>query len=228
MALVKRAMRGADLSVFPGVVGALADTYRAIRYEEVKTFWGRSITSPVRAGFGMALAKARIKRSLPAKLQSLLARSAEASAERDDILAERLSAREGNIVAWSPELVRWRFFSRNGPRHLVWYERREAERYCIVSVGIRHGVVAARLIEFGADVSFLAGVVGELKSSGIEMILAFGSPVAGRQTLSALGLQSLENPPVSFIKRNSPAHQAGPIELSGALTDVGFESIGVA
>jgi hypothetical protein len=48
-------------------------------------------------------------------------------------------------VEWTPELVRWRFFSPNGPRH-VFVQFSDPGEFAVLSLGPRQGIVPGRLI----------------------------------------------------------------------------------
>lgn len=228
MLLVKRALRGADIAIFPGVAAALADVYRAIRYDEVPTFWGRRILRPVATALGMALGRLEVERKLPREVTRRLRTGADVPAGQIELLARRMNERPGALIGWSPELIEWRFFSKRGPRHLLYLDEAGAGGHCIVSVGIRRNARVARLIDFGDDLPFLRSVLRDLRSCGMEVVLAFAASDADRRTLTSLGLNALPASPTSFLKRSSRAGEIGGFRLCSAVTDIGFEGIGSA
>ena len=225
MLLVKRALKNAGIAIFPGVANDLAETYRAIRYEEVSTFWGRMPLRPLRVLFGLGMAKLGVQRALP---QKLLTHLQDNRPTRDQIseLSNRLANRPGNHIDWTPETVAWRFFSDTGPKHLLFMDPSNPEAFCVVSVGMRRNVCVVRPIDFGSNVEFLKSTLATLKADGAELCLAYGANDAARDTLQKLGVPELKNVTTSFVKRHSRCQLRDDFGLSAASTDLGFESIG--
>lgn len=226
MVLVKRALRGADITVFPGVAPELAKTYRAIRYEEVQTFWGRRILSPIGAGAGRALAKIGVERKVPRALQARLTETQATARSVLETLAEHLNAQTGNQLLWTADTVRWRFFSENGPRHLLFIDSARADAFCILSIGMRHNLCVARPVAFGSDIALMREAIAEAKSLGVDVLLGFASTGAGQSALETLRFAPVPKMPTSFLKRSAKAKSLGAFHLTAACTDIGFESIG--
>ncbi len=223
MLLVKRALKGADITLFPGVAPDLANIYQAIRYHEIDTFWGRKLLRPVGIGVGMGLGKLGIVRSAPHA--ALL--GVTPSQTLIEVLCDRLRRQAQSAtqiyVAWTPELVRWRFFSDNGPRHALFIDPDTPQAFCLASVGMRHNVQVMRLIEYGDDRAFLADAMARLRRAGCELALCYAARPGAREMVQALGFGPVAPQPTSFVKARGGG--APDILTTPGMTDLGFESL---
>jgi hypothetical protein len=234
--LVKRMMKGADVVLFPGVAESLARSYRALRYTEVRSWWGRKILRP----FGTLIGIASHRSSLFARewrnpssepIERIIDGLRVVTAPDSDLmrsLAARLSERDRATspvhIGWDEVFVRWRFFDRRGPRHLVVEDPRDLKRFLIVSTGVRNGVRACRFIEAGCgiDVPFVTRVLEILRKLGCETVLTYTTCEKIHHTYAAAGLSTVMPSPTSFMVAR-PHIGVAPALTAGA-TDVGFES----
>jgi hypothetical protein len=235
MLLVKRAMKGADFIVFPGVMESLAKSYRVMKYPEVKSFWGRKILNPTGIIFGLLLEKLSYKRK-PLTLYSRknrMNRSGEIlmQTQPDDATLQKLAnalirrdERLGNFsINWSCDSVRWRFFAKDGPFHILFNSKNE-DQFCIVSVGLRRNIHVSRFIELGSDcsIAFLNQTLAILKKIGLEMSLCYAGRAEEKEIFKKMGFNVLKDNPTSFVVVKKALNSSFP--LTAGITDIGFES----
>lgn len=235
MLLVKRSLKNADVTIFPGVAEPLAKAYRVMKYPELDTFWGRKVLRPVSAALSLARGKIgqirpalaisadRIKEATVAGLRVCSRPNMAVLSDLCSALAERDEREKRTTVNWTPEALNWRFFSPDGPSHiLVLSEKRED--FCIVSIGIRHNVSVARLVEYNAasKAGFLASVLVLVRNLGVETSLAFGSGPNDIRILHDLGFSGKAQGNTSFVV--SKVKLSPAFGLTAGATDIGFES----
>ncbi|MEM9943944.1 MAG: hypothetical protein AAF939_20455 [Planctomycetota bacterium] len=226
MILVKRALRKSDVAIFPGVFNQLEQTYRALNYDPITGFWGKRILRPVSLGWGLISSKFGHKRSLPAKIEKELGwRSRPDSAQLDD-LAERMCELSDNRICWTKDLLKWRFFSNDGPRNLLFIDDQDSQAYCVVAVGMRRNVCLARLVEFGQNTDFINQVIAKLKRVGAELCLSYTSSMAGKRSLRKCKFSKTKKQPTSFLKFRPNNDFKCKFLITGGSTDVGQESLG--
>lgn len=227
--LLRRSIKGEELALAPGVSGALREVYRRFGYHEIPSYWFRRVLLPMQAGvqlvsrkIGMPLTRTRLSRR-PA------ATSVQVTTEphRDVVawLAQRMQAQSANHgrvrLAWTPELVQWRYFAPGGPRHLL--VGNPADAFCVASFGVRHGFTAARLVEYedNGRASFMDDVITVLRRAGAAVALAYTTYDDVRDRLCATGWWLLKDRPSSFAIGGELARWLRP---SAAATDIGFEA----
>jgi hypothetical protein len=236
MILVKRALKGADVVIFPGVGGSLARAYRAMKYHEISSFWGRKLLRPIGSAFGILankLGRARhpfelqlegvaLGESTGLKIEALpvmetLETLAIALVERD--------RRAGSLpVAWDAASLRWRFFSPNGPIHILFMSGSSHE-FSIVSVGLRRNVRVARLMEngHGCSLAFMKAVFRALQAIGAEMLLVYTGQDVEKQMFLKLGVSEIPRGPRTFVVEDKRCNLSFTKITTGA-TDLGFEA----
>lgn len=235
--LVKKALREADIGVFPGVAEPLARTYRVMRYAETKSFWGRRMLDPKGVALGLLLERLgwsraslgleRRLRLAPEKERLII--SADPTDDRCNQIAKALIARDCNFstvrIDWSPELIRWRFFSPDGPRHVLIEEVELPDQFCIVSLGMRHNVHVARIVEMSAliDDCFLKRVIVQLRRMKAELLLTYTCAKATAEMYAAAGIRPIARAPTSFVTNKRRDRDA--FHLTAGATDFGFEAI---
>ena len=234
--MVKQAMKGADIIVFPGVAQALASAYKAMKYPEANSFWGRKVLRPVGVAWGllgerlgryrkeMHIARHRIERIGRGAVEiltypddTILDALATAIIKRDRML-------QTMPILWTVQALRWRFFSPCGPFHLLFLSA-DRQSFCIASLGLRRNVRVARLIEIAdsPQLSFSRQVLGLLKSLGAELSLSYAGRDAEKNTLVSLGYSEVPDTATSFVVGKIPLEW--PLSLTSGATDVGLESI---
>jgi hypothetical protein len=235
MILVKRALKDADVVIFPGVGGVLANAYRAMKYREINSFWTRKLLRPVRAAVGVLrskLGKERRRFRLHPHCPALSAqagltietRPGEETLERIAALLAERDYLSGNLpVLWTSSALRWRFFSINGPVHLLFMSKLSGE-FSIFSIGMRRNVCVARPIEIGpvCSVSFLESSFNCLRMMGVEMLLAYTGRVLEQNMYSRLGFSEVTQRSSSFVITGKGCDLGFSTVTPGA-TDLGFE-----
>jgi hypothetical protein len=175
--LLRKAMKDADISIAPGVVGDLAKAYAELGYKKIDSFWGRKILRPI--GIGRSLI---VKKLLTAKQGKKLSsvtvqthRLRVCYSPNDDqcenlstLLKLRDSQRSDNPVLWTGQRVKWRFFHPYGPRHVL-IQSNDNDEFCIASVGVRHGYLVGRPLEWWqhANSDFLRLAIDALSKIGM-------------------------------------------------------------
>ena len=228
--LLRRAIKGEQLALAPGVIGALREVYRRFGYYEVPSFWFKRVLSPIRAvaqlvsqRIGRPLTRMRLSRR-----QAVHPMQSTTEPDREVIacLAERMQAqsvKHGRVrLGWTPELVQWRFFAPDGPRNLL-LGNPALNEYCVASFGVRHGFTTARLLEYedNGRASFMNDVIAVFRRAGAAVALSYTTFDDVRDRLSATGWQLIKDRPSSFVIGG----QLGPsLRPSAAATDVGFEA----
>ncbi len=234
--MVKQAMQAADITLFPGVAPELAKAYKALKYPEVESFWGRKLLRPMGVAWGLVTQKLgharpdmRIERG---QVEGLTRDGIEVFGDPDDTILselamamrERDSCRQAIAVLWTAQALRWRFFSEHGPFHLLFMSD-DRNSYCIASLGLRRNVRIARLVEMSncCNEGFFKLVLQRLKSLGAELSLSYASRNAERDILLKLGYYQMPANATSFVVGKGCLERQ--FALTGGATDVGLESL---
>lgn len=224
--LLLQASKGADIAVAPGVEEKLAPIYRRLRYHDVDGVWLAKPFSYLRVATGIGLAKLGVNSARAVKLppsQSDIIVTATPSTEQISELRRRMVAKEAAYdgISWTDELVRWRYFHPDGPRHILILSC-STDCYAVVAIGTRRGVRTARLmaIDCSADQTWLSIVEAVSKNAGMALGLAFTTEKGVANALTKSGWKPRWNKTHTF----SSPKQLGFI--SPAATDLGFESFG--
>jgi hypothetical protein len=229
--LLRRSAKEAQVAFSPGVNARLAQAYRQLRHPEVPTYWlwkplrpfkaaaqlGVARLSPARREGGAVLSPAEAQRAgLPVTAQpSEAALAAMASA-----MTARFAATGQPHVAWTRELVRWRYFSETGPASLL-VGTPGATPWAVLSYGVRGGLSVARLMEYEAegDSSFMKGILRAARGLGAAAVLGYTTQDEIRDSLVAAGWRPKKDPPFSFVL-GAPA-----LAVGAAAADLGFEAL---
>jgi hypothetical protein len=233
--LVKQSIRQNAITVFPGVAPALARAYRALKYPEVTSFWGRRVLRPVSATTGVLAEKIGLgvrQFTLDVRqLRDRLSPDIEVLSFPDEhelnLVAEAFKERERRLgasaIAWTADTLRWRFFSIDGPLHLL-FTNGDRTEFCIASFGTRRNVRIVRPIEIACakNSMFLSSVLNLSKKLGAEVSLCFAARDAERDVFLENGFTPVSNLTTSFVVDKVPTHL--PLGFTASLTDVGFEA----
>lgn len=232
--LLRRSAKEAEAAFSPGVNARLAAAYRQLRHPEVPTFWLWKPLRPVKAAIQLALAKVSPSRRegtailAPAKAQRAVGRGVSVttrpSEEALQAMAEAMTARFAGSgkphVAWTRELVRWRYFSQGGPASLL-IGSPGTSPWAILSYGVRNGLSVARLMEYEeeGDPGLMRDVIRAARGLGASALFAYTTEEPMKDRLLAAGLKLRKDPPSSFVL-GAPALTVG----AGA-ADLGFEAL---
>ena len=230
--LLRRAVSGEAAVFSPGVSGRLSEAYRRLGYRKIDGYWlGRWISRAggiaqylrVRTGFAQ---ESRIVVNL-LRSRSPLSIDVDPDARSISELTARMNEPGGDggpiNVLWTPALVKWRYFSSSGPRHIL-IRKPASGAIAVVSIGIRHGLSVARLLELVdcGDRSFVDEIALVARTAGAVLMLAFTLSVRFRDALVASGFRERGSDVMSFLM-GTRAEEG--ISASAAATDIGFEAM---
>lgn len=232
--LLRRSAREADVALSPGVNARLAVAYRQLGHAEVPTHWLWKPVRPLKGAAQLALVKALPQRREGAAVLDLKkARAAAGEAIRLAVrpdeaalaaMAQAMTIRYAGprpYVAWTPDLVRWRYFSDDGPASLL-VGTPGSSPWAVLSYGVRNGLSVARLMEYEeeeGDPALMAAVVRAARAVGAAVLFGYTTEESTRARLLDQGWRVRKDPPFSFVL-NAPA-----LSVGAAATDVGFEAL---
>jgi predicted N-acetyltransferase YhbS len=229
--LLRRCAKEAAIAFSPGVNGRLAQAYRQLRHPEVPTHWLWKPVRPIKAAAQLGLA-----RIFPARREGA-AVLAPARVRKTDFavttrpgepeLAAMAAAMTGRFaetgnphVAWTPELVGWRYFSNGGPASLLVGTPGQCP-WAVLSYGVRNGLPVARLMEYEekGDPRLMRTVVRAARDLGAAALLGYTTEESIKDRLLAAGWRLKKDPPFSFVLG------ASALSVGAAAADLGFEAL---
>jgi hypothetical protein len=233
--LLQKAVKGERLTLSPGVAGRLGEAYRRLGYDEVPSYWLTRLISPLRAlaqGAAKVLSRAgwpnaspRLRDCVPSRsdagsLQVTLDPTVEQLTRLAACLVAQAREQAGAYVPWDAELVRWRYFSPVGPKHIL-VEKRSNGAWAVLSYGAKSSMTLVRLLEHdaAADRNFVSDVLGVARTFGASVGLSYTTRAQDMARLVANGWRPRKDPPSSFT------WGSGGLSISPAATDVGFEAL---
>ncbi len=247
LTILMKNLKGRSDLLVPAVTAPLDVLYRKLGAQPVETHWFRKVLRPIAGGMQLGMKKL-LKRDTP---PSYFTRTASSSfdvgapvrvdADPNDELvqqvAKALNANHVNHAApyWDAELLRWRFFHLNGPRHaLVYLPSDDSVReFLIVSLGPRNGLNVGRVIaaSIGSEHS-LHLLIGHaetlIKKCGGTVLLTFCADANLSTRFQSLGWKEVPNPPQTFIYHTNKTETFDTCSFMGFAGDIGFEAIPLA
>lgn len=244
--LLTTALRGERHAFIPAAAGELEQVYTALRCEPADSMWFRHVLRPaagaLRFGLGRALGeqtnellRPRLRRPVPgAHAGYALSIGAEPSLQA--ALLERLHrdppTEAGAWPHWSAESFAWRFFDDDGPWHLVLHQARgsRVEDFCLLSVGVRHGLAIGRLMltafaDLDAFERLAIAAQRVLTDLGVHVLLAFTLDPRQRVAFARVGWRKRPGP-ASFFSHFPRKQRFGAVAAGAEIADFGFESLG--
>jgi hypothetical protein len=228
--LLQKAVKGEQLTLSPGVSGRLGEAYRRLGYDEVPSYWLMRVLQPFRAiaqrvarALGasqrLRLSDRSMRRAGSGKVLATLTPSPEQLTRIASALVNQARDQPGAYVPWDAELVRWRYFSPLGPRHVL-VEKPHSQAWAVLSYGVKSRLNVVRLLEqdSAGDSRFPSDVVRVARRMGASLGLSYTTRRSVKEQLLAAGWRLRRNPPSSFTLGS------GGLSVSGAATDVGFEA----
>lgn len=232
--LLRRSAKEAAVAFSPGVNARLAEAYRQLRHPEVPTWWLWKPLRPVKAALQLALARVSpARREGTAVLDAARARRAVAKAAAVTVrpgepelqamaeaMTRRFAASGAPHVAWSADLVRWRYFADNGPASLL-VGTPGAGPWAVLSYGVRNGLSVARLMEDEeqGDSTFMRTVLRAARGLGAAALFGYTTEASVKDRLVAAGWKLRRDAPFSFVL-GAPA-----LAVGAAAADLGFEAL---
>lgn len=234
--LLKKAHKGEFYIFAPGVSGRTKLLYESLKFVEIPTKWQVRPLSIAR------LASQLVKSSLWANknaemkvvgptlrrsVGALLTTTTPSAAQIEKIVVflnvnNCPEPMKKVAVLWTSELVRWRFFSDFGPKHVLVYND-DMSRFSIVSLGSKNGVSIARLIVISAnDVSAFVKQVGKIaRVCGASLFMGYSPDQTLISALAKANWKERRIQTSGFFYVKPPKVLAA----SASITDFGFEAV---
>lgn len=240
--LITASLKGAENIFIPGVNPPLSDAYKMLRSQELHIKQYRRILRPLAGSYRYLRAKLLNNTGRKILFSSSFSNqqgSINYTFNPDQtILEQAVSSLQNNAVnyqqklSWNSELLRWRFFDPQGPKHLMIYnDDQQTLDFLIVSIGQRKGLTVARLIESAVtdEQTFkdlyrqLSSLLTQLK---VDLLFAYSIENTNEHYYKSVGLSPLENQKTtSFIYHKDKELNFDKLSLSVAAGDYGLESI---
>lgn len=227
--LLKRATRDGDVAISPGVQGRLAESYRRLGFNEIEGFWLTRPLNVFRVARDLVAARIGGNDRFEVRVGRIAARNLvllfDPQLELLDALAAAMKApadgTDATRVVWSRDMVRWRYFSECGPRHLLVHRPRDGAM-AVLAFGIRRNVRVARVMEMhsGTDTGFIDEVLRIARSAGAGLAMAFTTKPDLARAYRSKGFRLRDNDTATFVSNDTP------VSFDAAATDVGFEAFG--
>lgn len=243
LALIMESFKDEKHIFLMGVMPPVTAIYEKLRCKPIPAYWHRAILNPLTALVSYPLsrvaprhAEAVVERVVD--LACLLGRVGSCRVSRaEDTANARASLAElkrvsgaGTSTAWDDAAITHRFLHPDAPRHLI-FEVTRARHHgvAVVSVGIRRGLVAARIVECAASSQdFTARVVCAVRRlmrvAGANVLLGYTTSEASHRAFEGAGFGAQRVSPSSLALSRRGAMPI-PIELGGGAGDFGFEAI---
>ena len=228
--LILQAFKGEAHAFVPGAEGSVADTLRRMRFVAVPTNWSRKILRPFAAASARAASRLGWQ-AAPFQLKhepSAVNVGRPVELEGCVALANRGSDTEFR-PQWNEATFFWRFFHPDGPRHLLFVEGNMScpAGYAVLSIGRRHGVALARIVDIqGRDSETVERLIqrcsAAIRRQGGAVLLNYSS---GAETAVATGLQRHPATATTLIYHRTPSSMPTAYRFNASAGDYGFEAI---
>jgi len=234
--LLKKSIYGEAHALIPGVVQPLSSAYSEMKCQQIQSKWFRQVLSPFMVGLALCYYKLTGKYLFNKKFvlsERLNSNnySVTGSPEIDDLekIAFYLNNTSGNDhVVWDTELVRWRFFSKLGPKHIYIKFTKYVDAFSIVSLGQRSGFNIARIIVASDQLFQADGVLMLLqkimRKIGVTVLFFMTTKRQLINSAEKHGFSNYKIPPDTYIFHKDKSTKLNT-EFGSEITDVGFESI---
>ncbi|MCK4774938.1 MAG: GNAT family N-acetyltransferase [Candidatus Krumholzibacteria bacterium] len=229
-------------ALIPAVDGPLADAYDKLGLQPIRVEWYRRVLKPLSGALQLTSRKLLGRGGGPRWFEAddTESRCSDGCSVRvapPKELIEQVSAlthqthRGQTSPEWSVELVSWRFFHPEGPRHLLVYltEADELSDFLILSLGPRRGVNVGRIVAAsvrGASQleTLLRAGIRTLKNHGCVVLLTYCADPGLNEMFTRLGWNGMARTPRSFFYHQTKSARFESYALMGAAGDFGFEA----
>lgn len=245
LVLLEKVMRAEDHAFHSSAVGPHASIYRRLGCQEIPCCWYRqvllTVCGTVRYAvdrLGGVLGSPDINEKLVALAdprQFAAVRITMGPTEPEcNLMIEALADQEAKSwrPRWTLETFQWRFFHAQGPRHVCVYssEPSAVGEFLIVSVGMRKGLLVARLVEVCVQTAagarrLLAYTRRALRHCGIHVLLAYSADPKTNACLQAAGWAPRTDENRSFIFHRSGQPAFAAVAINGSAADYGLEAM---
>ncbi|MBU0579649.1 MAG: hypothetical protein KKA19_00590 [Candidatus Margulisbacteria bacterium] len=239
--LITSSLKGHEHIFVPAVADPISEVYEKLHCQRLDVFWYRKVLNPVAATTGYLLNKhfkmITHKKYFNEKWQIKSPEfkvTINPSFEILSKIVKTLRKRNSGYnvhPAWDEVWLKWRFFHKIGPKHLlIFSERGEDLDFLILSLGPRHGLNTCRIIEASVENSalmkkMLKAIEKMLKKNGIQLFLVFTADPKLNNNLVQNGWQPLKNTPKTFIYHKNKKEQFSNYAFNALVGDFGLESI---
>ena len=221
--LLRRSTRDTDIAVAPGVEEKLAPIYQRLRFHETEGAWLQKPLSHLRIVAGLMRARfgggSRLLIPEPRAADDVAVTTSPTDRQLAELCDEMRRQEQEDGIDWSEDLVRWRYFDPQGPKHML-IRSRSSAAFAVLALGRRKGVRTMRLMNVasGGQSGWLAVVERVARHTGAALGLAFTTDLRVREQLQAAG----------WVRRSAKTStfSTSPTltRLSPAATDLGFEA----
>jgi hypothetical protein len=233
--LLKHSLRGELHAVLPSAFQPLAEVYRRMNCQPIETRWFRKALRPVTGAILLALNRLKelphkSGRRLPdlSRLRDCQVLESPGFDQLTALSQELLRQTGRDTVIWTPELVKWRFFHRSGPRH-VFVQFDNPGEFAVLSLGPRQGILLGRIIVL-SDAAAMRGpsVIHRLCDVLRHLGAHAAAVTTGRDDISKLLTQSgfslYPDQQQTYLFHKEKAFVQHTV-VGPEITDLGFEAI---
>ncbi|MFC1485111.1 hypothetical protein ACFL5N_01510 [bacterium] len=238
--LVINSIIGEEHAFIPGVVQPFSEFYRKLKYQKVNTSWYRYWVKPIQGPFFFVLN--RFLKYSPSKfyfnIKDYELNDYKVTMNPDDKVLQQLvsclNSENKNTIRpyWTIELIKWRFFNKIGPRHVLIYKifQDTIKNFIILSLGPRKGINIGRILLLKIDTVenlkiLLDFVKTIIKNNGGHLLQLFFYDSEINIMLKKLGWKNLANPPDTYFYHKNRDIKFKYMSFFGAVGDFGFEGL---
>ncbi|MBX3739285.1 MAG: hypothetical protein KF715_21535 [Candidatus Didemnitutus sp.] len=246
--LSAQAIFGEKHVLVPGTHEAWAGGMRRLGYADLDTCWRASWLRPVAAGVQLAWKRIRpnsstsvgwfsddeTKRGQTKGFAWRLWQPREAGEVADHAAYANQAWPDDAAFAqwWNPEVMFWRFFHPCGPAHRVLELRQEGAiaGFAMVSLGRRHGLAVARVVDWRVqDEQALAVLLSLVRAAarraGAHLLLVMGGESRSNQWLERSDLSVWSRRPITLMHHRERGLRGIKHSFMPSAGDYGFEAI---
>jgi hypothetical protein len=219
-----------------------APVFRGLRYQEFTGgFWGRRVLAPIATAWQLARRTVLAAPTFafdPGRMLHHL--GSDATTNPADGLLEELAALASTDTTpvrphWTAEILRWRFFHPEGPRHLLLAARSPGGALLhalVATVGTHRGLHVLRPMLHLGDAALLRTqgaprLVRAAQRAGVHVMAVFAWDSAEADVWRTLGCHARKDTPGTFFhhRKRIDADRFNDIRIPAAASDLGFDAI---
>ena len=241
--LLMKALSNEQHALMPGAGSASSELYQKLGFQEAKTSCYFKTLRPIQAAFRMSAQKFlshSFKKRYFDRSRLETAGSSDFSATllpTDDLIEELMEAMnshgpEATVPLWTVEQLKWRFFHKLGPRHLLVYEHRPPGigSFAILSLGPRRGLNLARIVELNARSvdslkRLLPQVFSAIRRAQGQVVQYLTASQKTNDRLAMIGWKNARSCPKTYFYHKVKGQHFENYSFNSSAGDYGFEAI---